>query len=77
MQKNEIVYDECYRCRWSTASAANKAHLCCLKPDMTITGSREGRAAGVFDYPESFNPFFKTSKCSNFTPQRKLSCSEN
>ncbi len=76
MQK-EIVYDECYLCRWSTGAADNSAHLCCLKPDATITGSREGCAAGVFCYPESFNPFFKTSKCSNFTPQGGEICSGN
>ena len=59
-------YNECWYCKEKREVPEN-AHIKCANPDPEMTGDERGKRKGWFYYPASFDPIWKTKKCSNFS----------
>ncbi len=55
----------CYKCK-NRLSIRNDYHSQCSNPDSKMTGNETAIKKGWFDYPNNFDPIWKTKKCTNF-----------
>ena len=64
-KEGPMIENNCYQCQHRREVLGN-AHIECVKPDATMTGSPHGIRSGWFMYPMLFDPVWMTSKCNNF-----------
>ena len=56
---------ECGRCKFKERVPGTH-HIKCTNPDPKMTGREHGIIKGWFNYPELFDPVWKTRLCDNF-----------
>lgn len=68
MGVQRAMQTECWHCRHRRA-IPRSYHIACVKGDARMTGRRHGIKHGWFDYPDNFDPTWKTRFCANFEPE--------
>jgi hypothetical protein len=60
-----IPESDCHRCIHRRAIPGS-SHIACAKPDPGMTGTVYSIKNGWFNYPESFDPIWRSKECVNF-----------
>lgn len=73
MEENEKrnMMDECYSCE-HRRTIPGDAHTRCSNPDPEMTGDEHGIKSGWFNYPENFDPVWKTKFCNNYESHKSV-----
>lgn len=70
MSDSKRMMEEHYECG-NRRSLGNSAHIKCANPDPEMTGDQHGIKNEWFDYPNCFDPVWKTKLCANLTAPTK------
>jgi len=63
-------HNECFSCKYR-AELTYSAHSKCTNPDPNMSGDDYGITSGWFNYPDNFDPVWKTKDCANYEPKSK------
>ena len=69
MKNDRTMRNECYRCVHQ-GEVPGSAHIRCNRPDSEMAGNSHGIRNGWFNYPNCFDPVWKTKDCANFEEKK-------